>query len=75
MNIRTKLHRWLGQNFPLGALGAIALLITGCGPEECFYTDDIAEYVAAAKNEGMDAVRFVSCEQLEHELRSRGVAW
>ena len=52
-----------------------AIARAGCGPEECFYTDDIAEYVAAAKNEGMDAVQFVSCEQLEHELRSRGVTW
>jgi putative hydrolase of the HAD superfamily len=52
-----------------------AIARAGCRPEECFYTDDIAEYVAAAKTEGMDAVQFQSFEQLEHELRSRGVTW
>ena len=34
MNIRTKLHRWLAQKLPVAALVSIALLITGCGPEE-----------------------------------------
>ena len=29
-----KFHRWLAQKLPLAALGAIALLIAGCGPEE-----------------------------------------
>ena len=34
MTIRTKLHRWLAQKLPVAALGAIALLISACGPEE-----------------------------------------
>ena len=34
MNIRTKLHRWLIQKLPVAALGALTLLITGCGPDE-----------------------------------------
>jgi putative hydrolase of the HAD superfamily len=46
-----------------------------CAPQECFYTDDIAEYVNAAKELGIDAVRFHSAKQLCVELRARGVAW
>lgn len=47
----------------------------GCKPEECFFTDDIAAYVEAAKQFGIDAVQFQSAEQLERELASRGVRW
>lgn len=47
----------------------------GCRPEECFFTDDIAEYVAAARHAGIDAVQFQSAGQIEEELRSRGIAW
>ena len=47
----------------------------GCRPEECFYTDDIAEYVAAARELGIDAVQFQSAAQIEAELHSRGIAW
>jgi len=47
----------------------------GCLPGECFYTDDIAAYVAAARGLGIDAVQFESVEQLERELRQRGIVW
>ena len=47
----------------------------GCRPEECFYTDDIAVYVEAAKSLGIDAVQFESLEQLHRELRARGIRW
>jgi HAD superfamily hydrolase (TIGR01509 family) len=43
-----------------------------CGPEECFFTDDLAVNVEAARAHGMDAVQFLSAEQLERELRARG---
>ncbi len=46
-----------------------------CRPEECFFTDDVPVYVEAAKKEGMDAVQFLSLEQLEGELKARGVVW
>ncbi len=52
-----------------------ALRRAGCRPEECFYTDDIAEYVEAGRRHGMDAVQFRSAAQLEEELRARGVHW
>ncbi len=47
----------------------------GCRPEECFYTDDIAAYVEAARGLGMDAVQFESRAQLERELKARGICW
>jgi glucose-1-phosphatase len=43
-----------------------------CHPEECFFTDDLAVNVEAARLHGMDAVQFHSAEQLEHDLRARG---
>jgi|SRR5262249_8026634 len=46
-----------------------------CAPEECFFTDDIAEYVTGARDAGMDAVQFQSSAQLESELRERGIQW
>ncbi len=46
-----------------------------CAPGECFYTDDIAPYVEAAKDRGIDAVLFESREQLEKAMRSRGIEW
>ena len=46
-----------------------------CAAEECFFTDDIAEYVAAARQAGMDAVQFQSAAQIQSELSERGVTW
>jgi glucose-1-phosphatase len=47
----------------------------GCRPEECFYTDDIAAFVEAARREGIDAVQFQSPEQIEREMNARGIRW
>jgi glucose-1-phosphatase len=44
-----------------------------CDPQECFFTDDLAENVEAAREHGMDAVQFLSAEQLDQELRARGL--
>jgi putative hydrolase of the HAD superfamily len=52
-----------------------ALACAGCLPRECFYTDDIAEYVEAARRQGLDAVQFYSLAQLKEELGKRGVGW
>jgi putative hydrolase of the HAD superfamily len=48
---------------------------SGCRPEECFFTDDIALNVEAARREGIDAVQFESPAQLEQEMAARGIAW
>jgi putative hydrolase of the HAD superfamily len=52
-----------------------AIALAGCRPEECFYTDDIGDYVAAAQNLGIDAVQFESLAQLQRELTKRGIRW
>jgi FMN phosphatase YigB (HAD superfamily) len=52
-----------------------AIRLAGCRPEECFYTDDIAAYVEGARQVGIDAVQFESAEQIERELRARGISW
>jgi glucose-1-phosphatase len=44
-----------------------------CRPEECFFVDDLAANVEAAQEHGMDAIQFHSAEQLDQELRSRGL--
>lgn len=52
-----------------------AIAAAQCEPEECFFTDDIPAYVEGARAHGIDAVQFESCEQLERELRGRGLTW
>jgi putative hydrolase of the HAD superfamily len=52
-----------------------AIACAGCRPEECFYTDDVAPFVTAARNLGIDAVQFQSSAQLQGELKARGIRW
>jgi FMN phosphatase YigB (HAD superfamily) len=49
--------------------------LAGCRPEECFFTDDILEYVEGARSLGIDAVQFHSAAQLLEELSKRDVRW
>jgi FMN phosphatase YigB (HAD superfamily) len=65
----------VGAQKPDPRMYQAALERAGCPPQECFYTDDIAEYVEAARRLGMEAVQFESAAQLERELRARGVEW
>lgn len=60
---------------PASAIYQEAIRRAGCAPSECFYTDDIPEYVEAARRHGIQAVQFRSAAQLELELRSHGVEW
>jgi FMN phosphatase YigB (HAD superfamily) len=60
---------------PLPEIFQVAVERAGCRPEECFYTDDIAAYVEAARRMGIDAVAFESRVQLEGEMRGRGIVW
>lgn len=50
-----------------------AVELAQCRPEECFFTDDIAEYVEGARHAGIDAVQFQSAAQIAEELRARGI--
>jgi len=59
---------------PDPAIYRAALELAGCAAEECFYTDDIPAYVDGAKRLGLDAVLFTGTQQLEIELRRRGVS-
>jgi putative hydrolase of the HAD superfamily len=44
-----------------------------CAPEECFFTDDRAEFVAAARRAGLDAETFRGAAYLRRQLARRGV--
>ena len=65
----------VGAMKPEPAIFREAIARAVCRPDECFFTDDIAEYVTAAKREGIDAVQFESRAQIEQELLARGVRW
>jgi glucose-1-phosphatase len=60
---------------PSPAIYREAIARAQCRPEECFYTDDIPAYVEGARREGIDAVQFQSCAQLERELAAREIRW
>jgi glucose-1-phosphatase len=63
----------IGAQKPSPRIYQEAITRAGCRPEECFFTDDIAAYVEAARREGIDAVQFQSAAQIERELRNRGI--
>jgi glucose-1-phosphatase len=50
-----------------------AVARAGCEAGECFFTDDLAVNVEAARKHGMDAVQFLSTAQLEEDLRVRAL--
>jgi len=60
---------------PSPAIYREAIARAQCRPGECFFTDDIPAYVEAARQEGIDAVQFESCAQLERDLAARGIRW
>ncbi len=64
----------VGAMKPSPAIYQKAVEAAGCLPGECFFTDDIPEYVEGARRYGIDAVQFQSAEQIERELRQR-IAW
>jgi putative hydrolase of the HAD superfamily len=65
----------LGLRKPEPGIYQEAIRQSQCAPAEIFFTDDIAENIAAARLAGIDAVQFQSLEQLEGELMSRGIRW
>ena len=50
-----------------------ALKIAGCKAEDCFYTDDIAEYITAARSLKIDAEQYTSPEELTQHFVQRGI--
>lgn len=53
---------------------AAALAHAEAEPAECFFTDDIPDYVAGARLAGIDAEQFTGYETLLSHLRARGIA-
>jgi putative hydrolase of the HAD superfamily len=49
-----------------------AIAAAQCRAEECFFTDDIADYVEGAKRMGIDAVQFENEAQIRRDLAARG---
>jgi FMN phosphatase YigB (HAD superfamily) len=45
----------------------------GVQAAEALYIDDVAEYVEAARQLGLDAIRFENPSQLAQELSRRGL--
>ncbi len=58
---------------PAPAIYQQAIAKAQCSAGECFYTDDVREYVEAARQLGIDAVQFQSATQLRQELKYRGI--
>ena len=50
-----------------------AISKAGCSPESCFYTDDIAEYIYAARSLHIDAETYTTPEKLTQQLTARGL--
>ena len=65
----------VGAMKPSPIIYEAAIAKAGCQPSECFFTDDVAAYIEGACQCGMDAVQFHNQEQLERDLRARGVEW
>jgi len=63
----------VGAMKPDPAIYAAAVAAARCEPSECFFTDDIPDYVEGARRSGIDAVQFQNETQLRQELAARGV--
>lgn len=63
----------VGALKPAAKIYEEAIARAGCSAEECFFIDDILMNVEAARQHGIDAVQFQTAQQLEGELRGRGL--
>ncbi|MEQ9408069.1 MAG: HAD family phosphatase [Fuerstiella sp.] len=58
---------------PHAAIYQDALSRANCEPQDCFYTDDIKDYVKAARTFGINAEVYTDTNQTRQTLRSLGV--
>jgi putative hydrolase of the HAD superfamily len=65
----------LGLRKPEPEIYQAAISRAGCEARDIFFTDDRQDNVEGAIQAGIDAVQFLGVEQLERELKSRGVKW
>jgi glucose-1-phosphatase len=63
----------VGAMKPDPKIYAAALAVAQARPEECFFTDDVLEYVEGARRAGIDAVQFENADKLRADLAARGV--
>jgi putative hydrolase of the HAD superfamily len=49
-----------------------ALAVSGCKPEECFYIDDIPEFIKGAETAGLPGEIYTSVPALHKQLKERG---
>jgi HAD superfamily hydrolase (TIGR01549 family) len=63
----------VGMSKPSPAIYQAALAALGVIPAEALYIDDVAEYVDAARQLGLDAIHFQNPRQLARELTRREV--
>lgn len=63
----------VGASKPSPAIYHAALRALAVAPPEALYIDDIEEYAEAARQLGMDAIRFENPTQLHAELARRGL--
>jgi len=68
------LSHQLGAVKPEEKIFKRALGAAGCAAGECFYTDDIAQYVQSARSLGIDGEVFQGADLLREQLRQRGVS-
>ena len=61
-----------GATKPFDRIYEDALSRIQCEPAECFYTDDIGEYIDAARRFGIDAELFESADRTREQLTARG---
>lgn len=69
-----RVYSWqLGSTKPNPAIYLAALEEVKVSPREALYIDDIAEYVAAAQQLGLEAIQFENPSQLLEELTRRSL--
>lgn len=64
----------VGATKPNARIFEVAVALAGCAPAECFFCDDIARYVTAARQFGIDAELYVDTPALLRHLAARGIA-
>ena len=63
----------LGAQKPSPTIYRDAIVKAGCEPGECFYTDDIAEYIDGGRAAGIQAAQFRGFGRLRSDLSAAGV--
>lgn len=63
----------IGAQKPSPAIYRDAIVKAGCEPGECFYTDDINEYIDGARAAGIQAAQFRGFGRLKADLQAAGV--